>query len=256
MADIATLNGVAEDNVAIFSGAADDTADTVNGVTWPHAVVNNSGLWVRSQDDKMTQTFSSSGDDQKMTIAFWLKRSVTTNQTEAFLSAGTTPESQIKLFNDNVRVNLRDGANNTDANIAINDTNWHQLTFHFDTANATAADRLKLWVDGTLAGWSGTLTQNINTLFGDNVIHRIGDTLNDIQNLDALVTHYYRIDGSLVAYTNFIDGSGSPLDYTTDPGTNGWKLIFENASDLGEDSSTQGNDWTNSGVTQSSTVPT
>lgn len=36
MADLGTINGVAEDNIAIVNGAADDTLGVFNGLTWVH----------------------------------------------------------------------------------------------------------------------------------------------------------------------------------------------------------------------------
>jgi hypothetical protein len=36
MADLGTINGTAEDNVAIVNGAADDTLGVFNGLTWVH----------------------------------------------------------------------------------------------------------------------------------------------------------------------------------------------------------------------------
>ena len=78
MADIATLNGVAEDNVAILSGAPDDTADTVNGVTWSHFAL--SAVHFDGTNDYLTgaPTFPDGTDG---TFSMWVLPSTSGNGT-------------------------------------------------------------------------------------------------------------------------------------------------------------------------------
>ncbi|MBT6049381.1 MAG: hypothetical protein HOG49_21505 [Candidatus Scalindua sp.] len=110
-----------------------------------------------------------------------------------------------------------------------------------------------LSADAQPASWA-----NIN---GSGKIHKI----NSVSNSAAKVSGYYAqhvfVDGLQLDPTSFgeinsfnrfvpIDVSGLTF------GNNGHYLKFENGANLGEDSSGNGNDWTNTNVTQSSDSPT
>lgn len=134
-----------------------------------------------------------------------------------------------------------------------------------DTPNGTATDRNRLWVDGAEMTSFSTDTQN--ALNADNQLNVTGRTYkvgNDGQSaatawFNGLLAEIVVIDGQQLDPTSFgqMDGGVwrpkaiSGLSF----GTNGFYLRFANAGALGEDSSGNGNNWTNSNVTQSSEVP-
>ena len=66
------------------------------------------------------------------------------------------------------------------------------------------------------------------------------------------------LDGLKLDASTFRDaGTGAPIDPSgLTFGTNGALLQFADSGNLGDDTSGNGNDWTNSGVSQSSVTPT
>jgi len=141
-----------------------------------------------------------------------------------------------------------------------------------DTTQATASNRIKLYVNGSqITSFSTTTnpTQNYSSAWNNNAIHYIG------AGYDPSVTYYYggymsefyNIDGQQLTPSSFgqtdpsVPSSGIwvPKAYTGSFGTNGFYLQFKNSAALGTDSSGNGNTWTVNNLTsvdQSTDTPT
>jgi hypothetical protein len=126
-----------------------------------------------------------------------------------------------------------------------------------DTTQATAADRLRLYINGveeTAFTTNNNPTQN--TTIGMNTAgqHQIGRDLNGGGFLyDGYMAEINFIDGQALAPTDFgetnDDGVWVPKAYVGTYGTNGFYLKGQDSSNLGDDSSGNGNDFTSSGLT-------
>lgn len=126
-----------------------------------------------------------------------------------------------------------------------------------DTTNATAGNRLRVWINGTeITAWTTNTTIALNQLyyFNQNVSHRIGSTSGSALNFDGYLAEINFIDGQALTPSSFGEtdtttGVWKPKAYTGTYGTNGFYLNFEDnsgatATTIGKDSSGNGNNWT------------
>jgi hypothetical protein len=136
----------------------------------------------------------------------------------------------------------------------------------FDTTQATASNRVKIWVNGVQIAYS-TLTnvtdvaQNTDSRFNNTVAHSIG-------RFQAAASGYsdtylsqtaVLIDGAQLAGTDFVEfddyGNPVPIDVTgLVRGTNGALLDYSNSAAFGQDQGAGTNDWTATNFTSADQV--
>jgi hypothetical protein len=136
--------------------------------------------------------------------------------------------------------------------------------FVADTANATAASRNLIYVNGAAAtvttsangNWPINTTTNLNA---SGQTHRIGLYGGGGNALDGLLSEVHFIDGQALTPSSFgetnSDGVWVPKAYTGTYGTNGFHLDFKDAAltagsnaGLGKDVSGNGNYWTTNNI--------
>lgn len=135
----------------------------------------------------------------------------------------------------------------------------------YDSTQATASDRLKLWINGvaqTLTGITVPLNQAsyINTGSGTSNIGR--EARNAIDYFDGYLSEINFIDGQALDPSYFGEvsaetGSWIPKKYTGTYGTNGFYLPFNDGSSLANltaDRSGNGNNWTANNISLTSGV--
>jgi hypothetical protein len=138
---------------------------------------------------------------------------------------------------------------------------WYHIVAIWDTTQATASSRMRLFVNGvqiTAFGTSSDPSLNADGEINRSVLHNIG-TFYDPDfgapsfNLDGYLTEINFIDGQALTPSSFgaYDSTGvwQPLPYTGTYGTNGFYLTFADnsaatAAALGKDTSGNGNNWT------------
>jgi hypothetical protein len=135
---------------------------------------------------------------------------------------------------------------------------WYHLVFVYDSANATAANRAMLYINGVQVTVFSTATYpslNLASKINSAILHRIGCRTYAIDGLyDGLMTEVNFIDGqaltpSSFGQTNASTGVWETIRYTGTYGTNGFYLNFSDNSGttsttLGKDSSGNSNNWT------------
>ena len=136
---------------------------------------------------------------------------------------------------------------------------WYHIIVAMDTTQATAANRIKVYVNNFLI--SGTynvnLSQNQALSINNNVAQYIAASPNNssaLDYLDGYLTEINFIDGqqltpSSFGQTNPVTGVWQPIKYTGTYGTNGYYLNFSDnsnntATTIGKDNSGNGNNWT------------
>jgi hypothetical protein len=138
---------------------------------------------------------------------------------------------------------------------------WYHIVVAFDTTQATASNRIKLYVNGsqvTVFGTAAYPTQN--TTFGLNnnsSALQIGRRrINSVSDsfYDGYFTEINMVDGqqltpSSFGQTNTVTGVWQPIKYAGTYGTNGFYLNFSDnsnntATTIGKDNSGNGNNWT------------
>lgn len=183
--------------------------------------------------------------------------------------AGTELTEFIRILDDN-RISFagkRDGGsiNYRISTATITDTDtWHHLVIAWDTTQATAADRVKMYLDGqevTNFDESNDPVQNFQSGINSAVQHIIGDrVLNYSAAFNGHLSNVALIDGQALTPSSFgetVDSVWVPKDITDlTYGSNGFWLDFQDDTAialLGSDITTNENDFTpkNIALTQS-----
>ena len=134
---------------------------------------------------------------------------------------------------------------------------WYHIIVVFDSTQATAANRLIMYVNGvqiTAFGTATYLAQNTVSRINAAVSHQISRYISAAQYFDGYMTEVNFIDGqaltpSSFGETNVLTGVWQPKAYSGTYGTNGFELNFSDnsaatAAAIGKDSSGNGNNWT------------
>jgi hypothetical protein len=132
---------------------------------------------------------------------------------------------------------------------------WYHVVLVVDTTQATASNRARIYVNGTLqtTTTSGTVAQNASLLVNSAITHGIGSGIGyaSTNYFDGYMTEINFIDGQALTPSSFgtINSYGvwQPITYGGSYGTNGFYLPFTNnnlPAALGYDFSPQGNNWT------------
>ena len=211
--------------------------------------IANSARFISGNSDYLTKTPGGAGSRTTWTYSVWVKRGALGGQ-GTLISAGT----DMILYDgstDNIQWQVggaTDGRLDTSAKFR-DPAAWTHLVFVFDTTNATANDRMKVYVNGTqLTDFSSRTNPSLSYATGDitdATAHNIGRRVETSSlYLDSYLADAYLIDGAALAPTCFgeTDSNGywRPKTYSTASpcaayGTNGFKLAFGTGSALGTD---------------------
>ena len=211
------------------------------------------------------RTPGSQGNRRTWTWSGWVKRG-SLGSDQVIMSAGTNGSSTNLAFfmfnsSDAIQFYVDTGA----ANYSIITTQvfrdpsaWYHLVFVLDTPQATASNRMLLYVNGvqvTAFSTANYTPQNNTYGINDTLAHNIGRyVFNNTRYFDGYLTEINLIDGqaltpSSFGETNPVTGVWQPKKYTGTYGTNGFYLNFSDhsaatAAAIGKDSSGNGNNWT------------
>jgi hypothetical protein len=192
------------------------------------------------------------------TYSLWVKRGAL-NSNQQLLSAGASVSDQIYFQGggtDKLIVYL--GASQTTTQVFRDPSAWYHFVFAVDTTQATASNRLKIYLNGsqiTAFDATGYPTQNSTTKINSAVAHYISRYAASASDyVDGYLTEINFIDGQALTpasfgQTNGTTGVWSPIKYTGTYGTNGFYLNFSDnsaatAAAIGKDYSGNGNNWT------------
>jgi hypothetical protein len=237
-----------------------------------------------SASASLTRTLGSSGSQTTWTYSGWVKKGAKANGTGAYhlLEAGTNETNYLSLAfqndGDGARLSFFQYTGSYNFNLvtsaAYRDYSaWYHVVAVFDSTQATAANRVKLYVNGSQITALGTATypsQNFtgyinNSTYGHAIGRIVGYSASDF--LDGYMTEVNFIDGqaltpSSFGSTNSLTGVWQPARYTGTYGTNGFYLPFTDNSalttasnvGLGKDFSGNGNYWTTNNISITSGV--
>jgi hypothetical protein len=226
--------------------------------------IDNSLRFNDGDSPKLAITPGGAGDRDTFTFSFWIKRT-TLGAAQRIFSAGTS----IGTNNDNVSSFLFE-SNDTlkffgevggsvsftlQTNRLFRDPSaWYHIVVAVDTEDGTAANRIKLYVNGVQESSFSTATymsQNTDTFFNATNVHNISYTGGGF--IDGYLAEFHHIDGTQLAATDFGEfnnnGVWIPKAYTGAYGTNGFYLEFKqtgtgtDASGMGADTSGNDNHW-------------
>ena len=182
----------------------------------------------------LTRTPSSAGNRTTWTFSFWAKRGELGSD-KIVLSAGTTGSTDIDIFfpSDLFMISDRSGFNVKTTSLYRDPSAWYHFVVKFDTTQATASDRIKLYVNGSqitsLDGATSYPGLNATSSINNNVAHYIGTRSLIDNRFDGYLTEVNLIDGqaldpSYFGETDVVTGVWKPKKYTGTYGTNGFYL--------------------------------
>ena len=134
---------------------------------------------------------------------------------------------------------------------------WYHFVWAVDTTQATAANRSKMYINGTQIAIDGSPTypsQNADLWVNAAAAHFMGQSFASSNYFSGYLTEINFIDGQALTPSDFGEtdaqtGVWKPKAYSGTYGTNGFYLKFADNSGttsttLGKDSSGNGNNWT------------
>ena len=208
----------------------------------------------------LNRTPGSAGNRKTFTFSCWFKRSTLGTQSGAFLKAGDTSSNyfKINIANDHklyVLATISGGYTEywRSAQLFRDIAGWTHLVLRWDTTQGTAADRVRVYVNGTQMGTSSysAPAQDLDGFVNDTNQHEIGASTVNSQYWDGYIAEVNFVDGLSLDPSSFGFTGGQtnvwlPRRYTGSYGTNGFRLDFNDNSStaaLGIDKSPNGNDF-------------
>ena len=195
----------------------------------------------------LSRSFTHAGNRRTWTFSCWVKRSTSFNSYRHTIASG--PGTTLS-FSENAQGGADswffyvDGTPYLLSNEVLRDTAaWYHVVFVFDTTNATAADRCRLYKNGVrVTSWRNTAypAQNFEGSFNTAGTHKIGYG-NANETLDGYLADVHFIDGQALDPSSFGEthedtGVWTPIKYKGAYGNNGFKLVFDPVAGLGKDS--------------------
>lgn len=213
-----------------------------------------------SASANLSKTFAASPTVQtKQTLSVWCKRgTLATAQRLMAGYDGVQANGTRLLFQstDNIEFRFNLSAVLITTAVYRDPSAWYHVLVSIDTTQATAANRLSLYVNGVKITAFGTATyptqNDVSQFVLNNANNKIGSQDNNTFYFDGYMAEFNFIDGqaltpSSFGSTNSTTGVWQPAAYTGTYGTNGFYLPFTNTTStttLGYDSSGNGNNWT------------
>lgn len=219
-----------------------------------------------SASARLSRTPGSAGNRRTWTWSAWLKRgafggfqalySAGTPSTEAFVAAIDNAGSLDVLQN----IGGTTIARRTSTLLMRDPSAWYHVVVAVDTTQATANNRIRLYLNGTEISSFSTLTnpsQNTDFAVNASAIHGLGfGSYNTSDFLDGYLSEINFIDGQALTPSSFGEtdpatGSWIPKRYSGTYGTNGFYLPFNDGANLTNlclDRSGNSNNWTATNV--------
>jgi hypothetical protein len=237
---------------------------------WPFAAQQISrSLRFNSPDvTYLNRTPASATNQKTWTWSAWVKRSVL-GATKVLFDARGAGSNPVHAFyfnsSDQLAVFIRNASatviGNYNTSAVFRDLSaWYYITYKFDSTQATATNRVQIYVNGVLQSItaSTTISQNADAFINSAISHGIGaEGVTPTDEFDGYMTEINFIDGqaltpSSFGRTNTDTGVWEPIAYSGTYGTNGFYLNFSDnsnttATTLGKDYSGNGNNWTPNG---------
>ena len=210
------------------------------------------------------RTPATASNRKTWTWSGWVKRGIISSGQQTIFSGGNviSDTGVTAIWFDPTDV-IRIGGSTTDwlktTQVFRDPSAWYHIVVAMDSTNATANNRLRLYVNGsevTAFATRNNLTLNADYGVNQALVHDIGIQSASIglSYFDGYFTEINFIDGQALTPTSFgefntLTGVWQPKKYGGTYGTNGFYLNFNDnsaatAAAIGKDSSGNGNNWT------------
>ena len=243
------------------------------GAFYSH-LIEHSCRFDSGDSSRLYRTFGTPSDATKLTISFWIKIPSIPGYYQIFSRGtgygggggasitleddlgGTDQVDIITMYGMAGDAGGNNGANNCPNRGLRDRSSWYHIHWKVDTSKSGMSGnnaKVALHINGELQtfGNSNEPSGNLNRFNDNGSVHHVGNG-NGNTHGDSLLAEFIFLDGQYEDYTSFgefkngvwIPKNPSGLTF----GNNGFHLKFENASDLGNDSSGNNNDFTATGL--------
>jgi len=224
--------------------------------------VDNSLRFDDGSSDYLNRTPASASNQDIWTYSAWIKLSVLGIQRSILSAGNTTYYTDLRIDSDDkITFYIDDsvGTYVTTTQVLRDVSAWYNIVVVFETAQATASNRVKIYLNGSqITSFSGTSYPALNYQgrinSGDE--HSIGRrNASNNHFFDGYISEVCFIDGQALDPTSFGEfdadtGIWKPKAVSgLTFGTNGFYLDFENSGSLGADVSGNGNNFTVNNLT-------
>jgi hypothetical protein len=219
----------------------------------------------------LNRTPASASNRQIFTYSVWLKRG-SLGSRMAILDAYASSAGHVLEFqtDDTLDFYAWGGASALElktTQVFRDPSAWYHIILAVDTTQATASNRIKMYVNGIQVTAFGTATypsQNASLYIDNNILHDIGRRGDNQFYYDGYIAEINFIDGQQLTTSSFGENNATtgvwqPKRYTGTYGTNGFYLPFTDVATtsgsnagLGKDFSGNGNYWTTNNISVTS----
>ena len=238
--------------------------------------INNSLRFRSSASAYLSRTPASAGNRQIWTWSGWVKRGALSSS-GAVISCGSYSTNLFQVYFDDStnKILIQNFPNSTTPNVNLHTSQvfrdpsaWYHIVIAIDTTQATAANRVKMYVNGNQVTSFSTetypaqnATPNWNT---GSLQHNLGARDASTLLFDGYMTDINFIDGQALTPSSFGEtdtttGVWKPKAYSGTYGTNGFYLKFSDIATtsgsnagLGKDFSGNSNYWTTNNISVTS----
>ena len=234
---------------------------TSSGYLTPIKYASRSLRFRSSASAYLNRTPPTAGNRKTYTISFWMKRGLLGSQQFIFTGFDGSTSANIQFTSGDllaISVDGNVGYQITSSQVLRDPSAWYHFVFAVDTTQATAANRIKMYVNGvqvTALSSSSYPPQNNDTYFFGAFAHWIGSSQIPSLYTDMYMTEFNAVNGAALTPSSFGTfnsfGVWQPITYGGSYGTNGFYLTFGNntsTTTLGYDTSPQGNNWTTNNI--------
>ena len=255
-----------------------DAGIGANSANDPAYDIGNSIKFESANTESLTKSQTAS-NRRTWTVSFWFKKTKVDSATQYIFEAGSSGSNLFSLFingiNDWRIYEYVSGARKLGfySTTQLNDpAAWYHMVIACDTTQSSAADRFKIYLNGedltAISGYFSTAQypdQNYETnINNSSATVSIGKAPTASTNFCGYISEFNFIDGLMKDASDFgrfdsASGIWVPKEYTGSYGNEGYFLNFADASDLGDDESGNGNDFTENNITaadQATDTPT
>jgi len=240
--------------------------------------IGNSCKFESANTESLTKSQTAS-NRRTWTLSFWFKRTKVDSALQYVFEAGSSGSTLLSLFINGTSdwriYEYVSGARKLGfySTTQLNDpAAWYHMVIACDTTQSSAADRFKIYLNGedltATSGYFSTAAypdQNYETnINNSSATLSIGKAPTASTNFCGYISEFNFIDGLMKQSSDFgrfdsASGIWVPKEYTGSYGNEGYFLNFADASDLGDDESGNGKDFTENNITavdQSTDTPT
>ena len=245
--------GVLSENAIIGASAAGDY------------YIDNSCRFDDGGGSKLTRTPSSAGNLKTWTLSFWMKQAISTTASSQFVifdgGGVSSSETPFGIVDQCIEFNYWNSGTSSQSfklktNQVFRDQSaWYHIVCAYDSPQATAANRLKLYVNGSQVTSFSTANypaQNLDATVNAAYEHYIG-TGKQAQDWSGYLADFNLIDGLALTPASFAETDEDTNEWKAKKyggayGTNGFFLEFKSSGALGTDTSGNGHNWTSTNL--------